>query len=77
MRPIRGKGDGLSLPHLETLSCDLNVRIPVNDNYKSIERRRVLAQTLALIEGKQRDRPAVVLKQYTAHDRVLFLLTCR
>ena len=41
---------------------------PIEQAHKGIEGRRVLAQTLSLIEGKESDRTGLLLDDGTAHD---------
>jgi hypothetical protein len=74
MRSIRRQDDGLPLPHLETLACNLNVGFTVSDNYKRIERRGMLAKALAHIKREQCNRAALVLQQHAAHDRAILVL---
>jgi len=46
-----------------------DLRLPVQDAYECVKGRRVLAEPLPLIEGKQGDRAGLFLDDGTAHDR--------
>ena len=52
MRAVRRQGDSLPLLYLETLACDLNIRLAVCDYHECIEWRGMLAKALTNVEGK-------------------------
>ena len=74
MRAICRQDDGFPLLYSETLACDLDVSLTIKDYYKRVERRGVLAKALAYVKREQCNRTALVLQQYTAHDRALLVL---
>ncbi len=58
----------VSSPHLVGLSSDINRNEPLQDMNEGVERCSMLAQPLALVEGKDGHRPRFLLDNGPADD---------